>query len=94
MAKKAKRAVKRTKKVIKAPKKNIILWKWIIILLPLIVAILWVIAILSAREQIPLVYEQASPEGVSALLILILLFIVSYGTFAFMTFRKIVNKVE
>lgn len=83
MAKKPKR-INRSKK----PKKHIKLWAWIIISIPIIVAIVWAISIIATYRQIPLVYEQASPSGIKTVLGLIFTFIVSYGAFVFMEFKK------
>jgi hypothetical protein len=87
MAKKAKKVVKKPV-VEKVEKKKIPLWKWIVVLIPLIVGIMWAISLISLRNQIPLVYEGASPGSVNSLLVLVLLFIVSYGTFVFMRMVK------
>lgn len=81
---------KRAKKIIKQPKKKkIALWRLIVLLTPLIVGIMWAISILSVYNEIPIIYEQASPSNVNTLLFLILLFIISYGTFLFIRLTKI-----
>jgi len=90
MAKRIKKLEKEPKKISeKAPiKKKIPLWRWIIIAIPLIVGIMWAISIIAAYNEIPIVYEQASPTGVKSLLSLIFVFIVSYGAFVGIEFRK------
>ncbi|MBW2989772.1 hypothetical protein KY358_05650 [Candidatus Woesearchaeota archaeon] len=70
------------------PVRRITLWKWIVISIPLVVGIMWAISILSVYNEIPVVYEQASPSGVNMLLVLIFIFIASYGAFVFMRFRR------
>jgi len=84
MAKKAKK---------KIAKKKIVLWRWIIILIPLIIAIVWVITLISTYKEIPLIYEQASPTGILTLLSLIFVFIVSYGAFVFMEFKRNMEEI-
>lgn len=81
-------AKKKPKKSFKKAKKKIVLWRWIIILIPLIVAVMWAIALLIAYDDLPLVYEKASPASVKTLLSLIFSFILTYGAFAFMVSRR------
>ena len=91
MPKKAKRA-KRLHKV-KRPGKHIRLWTWIIISIPLIIGILWAVSILYSYDDLPLAYEQASPSSIKTVLGLIFTFIVSYGAFVFMEFKKTVQTI-
>jgi len=79
MAKKAKKKIKKTK---------IVLWRWIIIAIPLIVALMWAIILIFVYNDIPIVYENASPSGVKTLIGLIVLFIIAYGSFFFLELRK------
>ena len=86
MAKKPKRIHQSQK-----PKKHIKLWAWIVISIPIIVAIIWAINIMSTYNEIPLVYEQASPGSIKAVLVLIFTFILSYSAFVFMEFKKTIS---
>lgn len=72
----------------KIMKKKTPAWKLIVISIPLIVSVMWAVSIISVYNELPLVYEQASPRNVNTLLILIITFIISYGVFIFMRFRK------
>jgi hypothetical protein len=82
--KKIKQPLKKGKTVVrKRP-----LWIWIIILIPLIVAIMWVISILSVYRQIAVVYEQSSPTGVNTLLGLIFSFIITYSAFVVLEYKR------
>ncbi len=77
-----------TKKFKIRPKRKFPLWLRLIISIPLVVSIMWTVMILSVYNEIPLVYEQASPSGINTLLILIVSFAVSYGAFIFIEYRK------
>ena len=70
------------------PTKQTPAWKLIVISTPLIVAVMWAVSIISVYNELPLVYEHASPGNVNTLLILIITFIISYGTFIFIRFKK------
>ncbi|MBU1005829.1 MAG: hypothetical protein KJ561_08405 [Nanoarchaeota archaeon] len=88
MAKKPKR-VNRSKK----SKKHIKLWAWIVISIPIVVAVIWAISIITTYRQLPLVYEQASPSSIKTVLALIFTFIISYGAFVFMEFKKTISDI-
>ena len=90
MAKKTKKTIKKVGKTKEkaVKKRKIVLWRWIVILIPLLVGIMWLVSLLLVKEEIPIVYEQASPSSVQSLLSLIGVFIVSYGTFVVIEFRK------
>lgn len=89
MAKKAKKAKPRKKTV----KKDIILWKWIVIVIPLIVGLMWLVTIMLSYHDIPVIYEQASPTGIMSLLGLIFIFIISYGAFVFIEFKRNISEL-
>jgi hypothetical protein len=96
MAKKTKKTVKKSRKVIKQveePKKKIVLWRWIIVSIPLIVGVMWAISILSVHNELPIIYEQTSPGDINTLLGLIFTFIVSYGAFVFIQFKKTTEEI-
>ena len=75
----------------KKRRKHIKLWAWIVISIPIIVAIVWAISIIATYRQIPLVYEQASPSSIKTVLGLVFTFIVSYGAFVFIEFKKTIE---
>ncbi|MBW2974962.1 hypothetical protein KY366_04560 [Candidatus Woesearchaeota archaeon] len=67
---------------------KIALWKWVITSIPLVVSVVWAVSIIFTYNEIQVVYEQASPGGINTLLSLIFLFILCYGSFVVIEFRK------
>ena len=71
----------------------LVLWRWMIIVIPLVVGIIWIITLLISYNNLPILYEEASPSSILSLLGLIFIFVISYGAFVFMELKRNISEL-